>query len=277
MLQKSRNQTPTDKIGRTQLEERQQLPSQPATTADLLEVEPANLIAAIDRLEETILKSPRVPLTGKTCVDEDVLLDQIDRLRLSLPAVVTTAREILTYKQQIITAAQQQVQQTLAVAQQQADDIANELRIVERAEQEARQIRQIAIVECEQLRYQTAIEIEEHRQRNLQELAQLQQEVRGECEQMQIGADEYADRILHNMEYQLKDVLQSIQRGRQRLNQDAAATREQAYSAAEPEVSGLSHKLQQIAQSVQNAKAEQLPHTKVSSANGKHPAGKDRR
>ena len=192
-----------------------------------------DIFAAINHLEETILNSPRLPLTGKTMVNEDELLEQLDTIRLRLPEIVATAQEILQYRDRLIRETQQQVQQLLTEANQCAYQVANELGIIDRSEQEAHQIRQIAIAECEQLRQQTIAEIERVRNHNIQEMERMRQQVTIECQAIQAGADEYADRILHNMEYQLTDVLQAIQRGRQRLNIEAASCHESQPSERE--------------------------------------------
>jgi vacuolar-type H+-ATPase subunit H len=185
-------------------------------------LEPWAVFAAIEQLEERILDSPRVPLTGKTMVDEEELLDRLDAIRLSLPEVITTAQEIVLYQERLIKEAQQQVQQILAEANQRAYQVANELGIIDRAEQEARQIRQIAIAECEQLRQQTIIEVQRTRDCHLQEIERMRAQVMIECQQIQAGADDYADRVLQNMEHQLTDILQAIQSGRQRLSNEGS-------------------------------------------------------
>jgi cell division septum initiation protein DivIVA len=177
---------------------------------------------AIERLEAKILTSPRVPLTKKTLVDEEEILTQIDSIRLNLPEIVAAAQEILQYKDRIINEAKQQALQILAEANQHAYQVANELGIIERSEHEARKIRQIAIDECEHLRQQTIIEVQRVTDRNRQELERMRAQVTLECQQIQSGADEYADSVLHNMEHQLTETLQAIQRGRQRLNPEAA-------------------------------------------------------
>jgi vacuolar-type H+-ATPase subunit H len=182
-----------------------------------------SILAAIDRLEEKILNSPRIPLTGKTMVNEEELLEQLDLIRLNLPEIVATAQEILKYKDRLIKEAQQQAQQILSEANQRAYQVANELGIIDRSEQEARQIRQMAIAECEQLRQQTAVEVERVHDRNVQEIERMRSQASIECQAIQAGADEYADQVLHNMEYQLTDILQAIQRGRQRLSSESVA------------------------------------------------------
>jgi hypothetical protein len=185
----------------------------------------ADILAEIDRLEETILASPRVPLTGKTVVNEEELLDRLDLIRSSLPETLKTAQEILAYKYQIIKTAQQQANELIAEAHRQAYLIVNELGIIDRVEAEASQVRQNTIAECEQLRQQAASEVERVRNYNVRELEQMRQVVKGECEQIQTGADEYADRVLSEMESQLADVLKVIQRGREHLTGESASVR----------------------------------------------------
>jgi cell division septum initiation protein DivIVA len=192
-----------------------------------VEIRPKNLessavFTAIERLEDRILNSPRVPLTGKTIVNEEELLEHLDAIRAHLPEVIITAQEILQYKDRLIREAQQQVQQILAEANQRAYQVANELGIIDRAEQEAKQIRQQAISECEQLRQQAMLEVQRVSERHFQDMDRLRAQVEIECQQTQDGADEYADRVLHSMEYQLTDILHAIQRGRKRLVNDVA-------------------------------------------------------
>jgi vacuolar-type H+-ATPase subunit H len=187
-------------------------------------LESSSVFAALERLEDRILNSPRVPLTGKTMVDEEELLQQIDRIREQLPEVIATAQEVLQYKDRLIREATGQVQQILAEANQRAYQVANELGIIDRAEREAQQMRQAAISECEQLRQQTIQEVQRISDRHLQDLERMRSQVAIECQQTQDGADEYADRVLHNMEYQLTDILRAIQHGRQRLLGDATDT-----------------------------------------------------
>jgi vacuolar-type H+-ATPase subunit H len=258
MLQQSYHQPLVDHSSSNDPADRQKMRSPKnsvATEIDeiAIELESPDIFKAIDRLEERILNSPRVPLTGKTMVDEEVLLEQLDAIRLSLPEVVTTAREILEYKHQIVREAQQQAQQVLDEASHCAAQISNELGIVDRAEQEAKQIRQMALGECEQIRQQAFVELQQLHDCQARELGQMRQDAMAECLQIQAGADEYADRVLHNIEYQLKDLLQSIQRGRQYLNRDADALRI-VRPPSDLEVTSLSDRLKEIGDSHRTSK-----------------------
>ena len=221
MLQQSHQSALTEEVSANHPEDRSS--SHEHYSADEIEIQRLQIEALtvfdeLDRLEETILNSPRVPLTGKTMVNETEILAQLDAIRANLPEIVTTAQKIFRYKDLLIRETQQQVQQILAEANQRAYQVANELGIIDRSEREAIEIRQIAIAECEQLRHQNAIEIERVRNHNIQEIERMRQQVMRECAEVQDGADEYADQILHNMEHQLTDILQAIQHGRERLN-----------------------------------------------------------
>jgi F0F1-type ATP synthase membrane subunit b/b' len=164
------------------------------------------ILAQLDQLEEKILAHPRLPLTGKTMVDEEELIEQIDAIRFSIPVAVQTAQKIIADRERILLEAQQEAQKIVLEADRRAYQIANELGIIHRAEQEAKHIRQMAIAEGENLKQQTMTEVE-----------QMRQVAMTECQQIQADADQYADRVLGQMESQLQSALQIIQRGRQKL------------------------------------------------------------
>lgn len=230
MLQESPQSALTEEIYANYPEDRSSLQGLDyidETEIQQLHIESLAIFDEIDRLEEIILNSPRVPLTGKTMVTEEEILAQLDAIRANLPEIVTTAQKIFRYKDLLIRETQQEVQQILAEANQRAYQVANELGIIERSEREAIEIRKIAIAECEQLRQQNAIEIERVRNHNIQEIERMRQQVLRECTEVQDGADEYADQTLHQMEHQLTDILQAIQRGRERLNPPPSAAQPQ--------------------------------------------------
>jgi vacuolar-type H+-ATPase subunit H len=191
-----------------------------------------NILAEIDRLEEVILTSPRVPLTGKTVVNEEGLLEQIDIIRASLPETLKAAQEILAHKQQIIQAAQQEARELMAEADLHATLLVDELGIIDRAEAESHQIKQQALAESEQIRQQAIRELERSRKLNLQELERMRQSVSQECQQIQTGADEYADRVLADLQAQLSGMLKTIHQGREHLKIEPISPRQAPTSAS---------------------------------------------
>jgi hypothetical protein len=177
----------------------------------------------LNKLEEMILDSPRIPLSRRTVVDEEVLLDQLDLVRLNLPAAFQEATEILLHKEEVIVEAEQIAQQIIVSAEQRAAQILDEMDIVRIAEQEAQQIRQQVQRDCEMMQQQVLGDIDQMRRRAQQELEEFQRQSIVECEDIQRGADEYADRILSDLESQFGDMMRIVRNGRQQIQSDAAA------------------------------------------------------
>lgn len=182
----------------------------------------------LDRLEELVLDSPRIPLTRQTLVDEDKILNQLDLVRMNLPEAFEKALAVIEQKQDILLEAEQYGQKMIQMAQQRAAQILDETGIIQHAQQEASQIRQQVQQECEALQRQTLAEIEQARTQTQQELQQFRQQTMAECQQfrqqtvtecqqIQEGADQYADVVLTNIEQQLNEMLRVVLNGRQQL------------------------------------------------------------
>lgn len=175
----------------------------------------------LNKVEEIVLGSPHIPLTRRTLVDEEHLLDQLDLIRLHLPAAFQEAQAVIQQKKEILLQAEQDAEKIFLEAQQhslkiiqeaeaKAVQILNETDIIRLAELEAKQIEQEVQQECEAARDKTRTEID---QMKLQAIT--------EFEAIQKGADEYADKILKNMEQQLNGMLKIIHNGRQQLQPEA--------------------------------------------------------
>jgi hypothetical protein len=92
-------------------------------------------------LTEIILASPRVPFTGRTLIDEDQLLDQLDAIRLNLPPAFRQAVQVLQQRQDLIADAEHYVENLLATAERQSAQILDELGILRQAEEMAQQLK----------------------------------------------------------------------------------------------------------------------------------------
>jgi F0F1-type ATP synthase membrane subunit b/b' len=199
----------------------------------------------LSHLEEMILESPRLPLTGKTLVDEEQVLEQLDLVRLSLPKAFQRAEEILKQKQEIMAQAERYAQDLVEQAKRRAAQILDESGIIQHAQLEAQQIRQQLQQECEatrsqvvaevnQLQHQTQKDCETARSQTIAEITQLRNQVTqevnamrsqaiNECEEMLQGADLYAERVLKSIEQQLNDMMRVIRNGRQQLQSETNA------------------------------------------------------
>jgi len=199
----------------------QQKPSAPTETPATASKN-VDIQQELNRLEEMILASPRVPLSRRTLVDEERLLDQLDLVRLHLPTVFQEAQAIVQQKQEILLQAEQYAQEVVEAAEARAAQILSEMDIVRQAELQARQIQQQVLQECEAAQEQNITEINQMHQQAQQELAEIRQRALAEAEEIQRGADQYADHVLQNIEQQLQDILRIIHNGRQQLHPETS-------------------------------------------------------
>jgi cell division septum initiation protein DivIVA len=172
----------------------------------------------LNRLEEILLDSPRVPLSRRTLIDEEQFLEQLDLVRLNLPSAFQEAAEIVVHKEDILQEAEQYAQEIITAAEQRAAQILNDMGLVRQAEMEAMQIRQQVQQECDTIQQQTLADIDQMRRRAQQELDEMQQRALAECEEIQAGADDYADRVLRDMEQQLTEMMRVVRNGRKQLH-----------------------------------------------------------
>ncbi|WOD41780.1 hypothetical protein [Nodosilinea sp. E11] len=180
----------------------------------------------LNNLEELILASPRVPFSGRTLVDEDQLLDQLDAIRLNLPPAFRQAVQILQQRNSVIAEAERYAQDLIAAAEQQAAQILDELGIVRQAEQMAQQIKTQAQKDCDGLRTQVISDIEQMQTQAQREWEAQRQKALAEQTMIQQEADGYADQVLSSVEQQLSQMLRIIQNGRSHLQpvKEAPAT-----------------------------------------------------
>ncbi len=178
---------------------------------------PVDIQREINKMEEMILDSPRIPLSRRTLIDEDQLLYQLDLLRLALPTAFQEALEIIRRREQIVLDAERYAHDVIDAAQRQAAQILDETGLIHQAESEAAQIRQRIQEECEAVREQAIAEIELMRRQSQQDIEEFQKQVIAESTEIQQGADEYADRVLRDMERQMSEMIRVIRNGRHHL------------------------------------------------------------
>jgi prophage DNA circulation protein len=95
----------------------------------------------IDELEDALAEGRRVPFSGRLMVDEERILDIIDRMRVSVPEELKHARRIIQERDRLLADAQERVQQVL---HEQGLLVAVEeerQHLLDHAEQEAAQVR----------------------------------------------------------------------------------------------------------------------------------------
>ena len=156
-------------------------------------------------------------MTGRTLVDEEKLLEQLDFIRLSLPEAFQEAVLTIQQKEEILLEAEAYGQQMVEAAQAKRAQVLNESDIIRQAEQQTEQLSRQVQQECEQLMQETLDEIERKRRACQQEIEEMRRLAMEEAEQIAQGADQYADNVLEHMGLELNESLKIIRNGRQQL------------------------------------------------------------
>lgn len=82
-----------------------------------------------------------MPFSGRLLIDEDRVLDIIDRMRVAVPEELRQARRIISEQERLIGEAQERVQQVLQEQGLLAAIEAERARLLDQAEREARAVR----------------------------------------------------------------------------------------------------------------------------------------
>jgi cell division septum initiation protein DivIVA len=98
------------------------------------------LVILLDRLENIIENSTRVPLTGRVIVDRDEVLDILDEIRMSMPEEIDKAEWIMKERDKIIAEAQKEAQDVVRKAQDYIGRSITESDIVKQAREQAQKI-----------------------------------------------------------------------------------------------------------------------------------------
>jgi F0F1-type ATP synthase membrane subunit b/b' len=173
----------------------------------------------LEKLEEIIiLDGLKVPLTGRTFISEEDILTQLTAVQNSIPETIRTAEKVLNQREEIIARAKQYAQEIVKSAEQRAAQIADELTIIQQAEAEAQQLRNQIQQEIEDIRRKNISEMERVRRQTQHDIDGMRQNAAREQEQIHQESDQYADRVLHDLERQLSEMLRVIKNGRTHLN-----------------------------------------------------------
>ena len=176
-----------------------------------------DILQELNRLEDMILAGFQIPLTGRTLIDEDKILEHLDFVRVSLPPVFQEAAELLQNKEEIMLEAEEYGQQVVEAAQAKRAQILADSDIIRHAEREAEQLRRKVQQECDTMMQDTLAEIDRKKRACIQELEEIRQNAIAQAQQIEDGADEYADNVLGNIEQDLQEILRIITNGRLQL------------------------------------------------------------
>jgi hypothetical protein len=95
----------------------------------------------IDELEDALAEGRRVFFSGRLMVDEERILDIIDRMRVAVPEELKQARRVIGEQERLIGEAQAQVRQAMEEQGLLAAVEAERARLIDQAERDATAIR----------------------------------------------------------------------------------------------------------------------------------------
>jgi cell division septum initiation protein DivIVA len=143
-----------------------------------------DVMALIDRIEEALDGGRSVPLMRGRLVDIEKVYEIIDEIRGNFPDELKQARWIVKERQEMLEEAEKEANRILEEARDRAESMASDQEVVRRANEQAASI--------------------------LDDAKQAEREIR-------LGAEDYADEMLANLEVNLGKLLTAVQRGRDRL------------------------------------------------------------
>ena len=143
-----------------------------------------DIMALIDRIEEIVDNAKGVPFTNNKMVEPDAVYEIVDEIRAQFPDELKQARWIVKERQEMLEEAEKEANRILEDARERAQGIASEQEIVRLAEAQA---------------------------------ADIMDKARNQEREIRLGAEDYADEMLANLEVNLGKLLTAVQRGRDRL------------------------------------------------------------
>lgn len=156
------------------------------------------ILDLIDTLEEVLVQARRLP-GGNLVLDRKRVLDVIDQLRLSVPADIREAHQVLEQRDQVIADAHTSARRVLEQA-----DLERESRVADTAiMREAQERSQAMLIEAEDRARRTIAEADATAAEHLSEAAEA-------ATRQLDDADEYALEVLRRLENQLQAFLDSI-------------------------------------------------------------------
>src|SRR5215211_5796016 len=142
-----------------------------------------DVLVLIDRLEELVEDARSFPGFGNTAmVDRDAAFDIIDQMRQTIPEELKQARWIVKERQAMLDEARSESDRIIRSAQD--EKITSEEEVLKRAEKRS---------------------------------AEIMEDARRREREIRLGAEDYADEVLANLEDNLGKLLEAVQRGRNKL------------------------------------------------------------
>ncbi|QGG48105.1 ATPase [Heliorestis convoluta] len=142
----------------------------------------------IDELENMIATSSRIPMTGKVLVDDQLILNYLDRIRTALPEEIQQAKWLTKERQRVIQDAEDECQRMIEETKSYVNKLSSETEVYRLAQSQSEEI-----------------------------LAKAKQE----ADELKQGACNYADDVLQQMEHLLTRAATTVRKGRDELKMES--------------------------------------------------------
>lgn len=145
----------------------------------------------VDRLEDLIDEGRHVPLSKYTMIDEEIALEIIDQMRISIPEEIEKANRILAQRDRVLAQANEEA-----------------ARILQQSREKGREL----------LDQDVSVQAAQNRAANIIEQA------RQEAEQITAGADQYVLQVLSKLEQTLLRDLNTVRNGINEVSRTVSAS-----------------------------------------------------
>ncbi|KJS81484.1 MAG: hypothetical protein JM58_16985 [Peptococcaceae bacterium BICA1-8] len=105
----------------------------------------------LDELEAELEESPRIPLTNKIIIQDEVIFKNIDRLRATLPEDIRQAQWIKKERQRIIDDAELEARNIIENGKDKVQELANETEVYKLAEKKSQEILKKAKAQAQEI------------------------------------------------------------------------------------------------------------------------------
>lgn len=168
-----------------------------------------DLLHLVDRLEELVAKSQKMPIGNRAIVDRRRLLDIVDQMRIVIPQEVREAEEMVAHRDELRRESEEEARMILARAEERAARLVEEHEISTRARDRA-----------EEIATQSEARLQERIGEANADIKERLTQSRHLAEQQMRAADEYATELLQRLERQIEAFVRSVQSGLAQLNTD---------------------------------------------------------
>ena len=139
----------------------------------------------VDRLEQALNESTRIPLSAYLLVNEEKVYSLLDQMRVAVPEEIKRANRVEAEKDRILAQAKEEAERIRELARQEAGELVKRDAIVNAAQHRAENIVERARRDAEALRQDADVYIADVLQRLEQDLARTMNVVRNGLEKVQ--------------------------------------------------------------------------------------------